>query len=510
MKTYCFTTLLFLVSCFNLSAQVKFQKTYGGVGFDFGTNCKITPDGGAIVTGGMGTPASSRPVMFLMRLDMNGDTLWMKTYDDSDDSGGRSVDQTSDGGFVVTGFSNYSNTIIVWKTNSTGDLLWTKGYYYGFSSEGESIMETSDHGFLVCGYGGNAINLVKTNDVGDTLWTRIISPNAPCRPYTLCETTSGKYAVAGYTSTSANGTDFFLLTLDASGTPLSFSTYGGTGDEQCFSLIETLDHGFMLAGRTVFNLGNPYDDALLIKTNASGAVEWASIYGDAIDEYAYDVKQVSDSGFIVTGQKLNIPDNSPDAYLFRINSSGNVMWSKTYGGHGNDQAANVQILSDGGFLLTGTTMDISVGSTDVYLIKTDSLGNSGCLENVVFTNRDTITLYTDHPIYSFTSGMNETTPSFFVSASYAVNTICTTIGIDENNLQNELLIYPNPSSGEFIVRSKNTISSIEIYDQPGQNIYSRKLNSAESTIDLTHFAAGVYFVICHMSDMTIYKKLILN
>ncbi|MFN8166768.1 MAG: hypothetical protein U0X76_11545, partial [Bacteroidia bacterium] len=352
MKTYCFTTLLFLVSCFNLSAQVKFQKTYGGVGFDFGTDCKITPDGGAIVTGGMGTPASSRPVMFLMRLDMNGDTLWMKTYDDSDDSGGRSVDQTSDGGFVVTGFSNYSNTIIVWKTNSTGDLLWTKGYYYGFSSEGESIMETSDHGFLVCGYGGNAINLVKTNDVGDTLWTRIISPNAPCRPYTLCETTSGKYAVAGYTSTSANGTDFFLLTLDASGTPLSFSTYGGTGDEQCFSLIETLDHGFMLAGRTVFNLGNPYDDALLIKTNASGAVEWASIYGDAIDEYAYDVKQVSDSGFIVTGQKLNIPDNSPDAYLFRINSSGNVMWSKTYGGHGNDQAANVQILSDGGFLLT--------------------------------------------------------------------------------------------------------------------------------------------------------------
>jgi hypothetical protein len=143
--------------------------------------------------------------------------------------------------------------------------------------------------------------------------------------------------------------------------------YGGSGHDISYSVQQTNDGGFIIAGWTN-SFGSGRWDFLIIKTDTSGNIKWAKTYGGMFEDYAHCIQQTSDEGFIVVGYKN-------DFYAIKIDSIGNIQWAKTYGGTSYDEARSVQQTNDGGYILAGITYSFGVGNGGVLLIKTDSDGN---------------------------------------------------------------------------------------------------------------------------------------
>jgi hypothetical protein len=142
--------------------------------------------------------------------------------------------------------------------------------------------------------------------------------------YSVQQTSDGGYIVAGYTrSFGAGGADFFVVKTDSNGNIIWAKTYGGTGDDTAWSVQQTSDGGYIVAGHTrSFGVGNL--DVFLIKTDANGDVQWAKTYGGAGDDRAFSVQQTSDGGYIVAGRTSSFGAGGDDAFLVKTDANGNI------------------------------------------------------------------------------------------------------------------------------------------------------------------------------------------
>jgi len=367
-------SILLLVSFAH--AQQKWERTYGGTGDDYGYSVQQTTDGGYIVAGYNG----ARDV-WLIKTDSSGDTLWTRTYGGTGGDYGWSLQQTSDGGYIIAGltasFGN-GNQVYLVKTDASGDTLWTKAYG-GTDSYGKSVQQTLDGGYIVAGYSRSVVGdsfqvyLVKTDSFGDTLWTRTYGGSNNDYGYSVRQTSDGGYIIAGETdSFGAGSSDVYLIKTDASGDTLWTRTYGGTSWDRGYSVQKTSDGGYIITGSTVV-AGHGY--VWLIKTNASGDTLWTRTYGVG---YGYSVRQTSDGGYIIAGFTVGV--GVEDVYLIKTNATGDTLWTRTYGGTWYDYGRSVQQTSDGGYIIAGYTDSFGAGGYDVYLIKTDVNGNVGVEE----------------------------------------------------------------------------------------------------------------------------------
>jgi len=184
------------------------------------------------------------------------------------------------------------------------------------------------------------------------------------------QTTDGGYIVAGYTTSFGAGvSDIYLIKTDASGTTLWTKTYGGTDYESANSVQQTFDGGYIVAGFTA-SFGAGSSDVYLIRTNSSGDSLWTRTYGGISGEAGNSVQQTTDSGYIVAGYTVSFGAGSDDAYLIRTNSSGDTLWTRTYGGPFDEVATSVQQTSDEGYIMAGRTYSFGAGGSDVHLMKT--------------------------------------------------------------------------------------------------------------------------------------------
>jgi len=156
-------------------------------------------------------------------------------------------------------------------------------------------------------------------------------------------------------------------------------TYGGTGSDYGYSVQQTLDGGYIVAGSTG-SFGAGGGDFYLIKTDASGDALWTRIYGGTGYDYGYSVQQTLDGGYIIAGYTQSFGAGSYDVYLIKTSASGDTLWTRTYGGTGAEYGEKVQQTADGGYIVAGTTSSFGAGNADFYLIKTDSLGSVGVAE----------------------------------------------------------------------------------------------------------------------------------
>jgi len=162
--------------------QSIFQKTYGGGLNDLGWAVEQTNDGGYIVAGSAESFGAGAADFYLIKTDANGDTLWTRTYGGGGDDFGRAVEQTTDGGYIVAGYTTSFGAgvedVYLIKTDTNGDTLWTKTYGGAGDDRGWAVEQTTDGGYIVAGgtlsfgAGGNDVYLIKTDANGDTLWTR--------------------------------------------------------------------------------------------------------------------------------------------------------------------------------------------------------------------------------------------------------------------------------------------------------------------------------------------------
>ena len=315
-----------------------------------------------------------------------GDTLWTRTYGGSAQDQAQCVQQTTDGGYIVGGFTRsfgvgeYDFYLV--KTDDSGDTLWTRTYGGSVSDNGRYVQQTTDGGYIFAGqtrsYGAGSADfwLVKTDDSGDTLWTRTYGGSSGDYGYCVQQTTDGGYIVTGSTSSfGAGSADLYLVKTDDSGNTLWTRTYGGSGHDYARSVQQTDDGGYIIAGYgTSFGAGGY--DFYLVKTDDSGDTLWIRTYGGSSDDFGYCVQQITDGGYIITGSTSSFGAGGDDIYLVKTDADGDTLWTRTYGGSEGESGQSVQQTTDGGYIVAGKTSSFGAGNEDVYLIKTGDNGDT--------------------------------------------------------------------------------------------------------------------------------------
>jgi len=283
----------------------------------------------------------------------------------------------------VAGWTSYlgggGSNILLIKTDANGDIQWAKTYGVTGTEEAYSVQQTSDGGYILAGAtiiggSGNEVLLIKTDAFGNVQWAKTYGGTLADFAHSVQQTSDGGYIVAGYTWSFGTGGDILLIKTDANGNVQWAKTYGGTGADYAFSVRQTSDGGYIVAGRTN-SFGAGGSDAFLIKTDAFGNVQWSKTYGEAGYDVAYSVRQTSDGGYIVAGGTGSFGAGFSDIFLIKTNASGNLQWAKTYGGTGEDWANSVLQTSDGGYIVVGTTNSFGAGGDDIFLVKIDTFGN---------------------------------------------------------------------------------------------------------------------------------------
>ncbi len=287
-------------------------------------------------------------------------TNWARTYG-AGYAWGNSVQQTSDGGYIIAGSRG---VVYLVRTNAQSDTLWTRAYGRVVGGQGSSVRQTADGGYiLVCSYGD--VDLMKTDSRGDSLWTRSYEGSVDC----VEPTADGGYILAG-----GLDTDFYLAKINAQGDTLWTRTYAHNHNQSADAVQLTADGGYIVAGRT--DTGSATHHIYLLKTNALGDELWARACGDSVTEYSTSVQQTSDGGYVVATTRSFAGPRMPDVYLIRTHAQGDTLWTRTYGGIGMERGFSALQTADGGYIIGGTTHSFGAGATDFYLVKTDAQGET--------------------------------------------------------------------------------------------------------------------------------------
>lgn len=383
--------LLTLFSFSFLSAQapeILWNKNFGGEDHDTGSSVKQTLDGGYIIAGSTNSFGAGAEDVWLIKTNKDGEELWNKTYGGPDTDRGNCVQQTSDGGFIITGstsdISKSSSDALLIRTDEIGNTIWTRTYAYegndigaGYtlSEEGIFVRQTSDGGYIISGtidigiLFEQKILLIKTDGTGNTEWTKIYGETEFQGGYCVQQTCDGGYILVGYTdSYGAGGTDIWLIKTDVNGDTVWTKRFGGNLQDWGYYVEQTPDGGYILTGSTTsYGIGS---DVWLIKTDQKGNTLWTKTYGGDDFDRGIEVHQISSGGYIIIGRTQSFGSGNMDIWLIETNDQGNIRWSKTYGGIYDEFAQSGHQTTDGGYIITGYIYSYSSGVRDIFLLKT--------------------------------------------------------------------------------------------------------------------------------------------
>ena len=332
------------ITKYDSASNLSWNRTWGGAGEDYGYSIVQASDGGFAVTGltesyGIG---GSRD-MFIAKYELDGDLSWSKTWGDARTDIGRSIVQTSDGGYVVTGGTDSfgDQKIFVVKYDSSGEVSWDKTWGgSGGYENGMAIIQTADSGYAVTGstyFGGvNNMVIIKFDSSGDVLWNKTWGGTGDDEGKAIIQTSDNGYIVTGYTNSpgSLGAEDMFIVKYDSTGTQLWDRLWGGTNIDYGESIVETSDGGFAVAGTS----SSFMDDVVMFiaKYDEVSNLSWSKAFSfpsaaQPSSTEGFSIAQTSDSGFVMTGQGDNLYGfggnlygNGPHMILAKFNSMGDI------------------------------------------------------------------------------------------------------------------------------------------------------------------------------------------
>ncbi len=322
-----------------------------------------TSDGGYIVTGGtwsFGTPNEAN--IWLIKLDSLGHKVWDQTFEGG---WGYSVRQTSDGGYIVVG-----NKII--RTDDNGEPTWIRD----FGGTGYCVQIANDGNYIISGSQSLSLWLIKLNDNGDSLWAKTyqIGNSGDVGRYVEQTTDNGYIITGSFCVEDSEIQDYrfgiWLLKADEHGDTTWTRTYGGDnwGDlDHGYCVRQTGDEGYIIAGTL--------NSFTLLKTDSDGNISWVQTYGRGTGRC---VEQLWDGNYIVTGEappRVGCQTlTGENLWLIKTDPNGDTLWTRDYGNVDTDEGRYLQQTSDSGYIVTGYTWSYGPGTSDLWVIKTDSLG----------------------------------------------------------------------------------------------------------------------------------------
>ena len=434
--------LLLLLSFYsNAQPSIDWQKCLGGSVFDQGYSIQQTTDGGYILTGstasidGDVSGNHGRSDAWVVKLTSLGVIQWQKCLGGSLNDHSFSIQQTTDGGYILTGSTasidgdvsgnhGRSDAWVV-KLTSLGVIQWQKCLGGSIDDDAYSIQQTSDGGYILTGYTGSNNGdvsgnhgfmfmdawVVKLTSLGVIQWQKCLGGSIDDDAYSIQQTSDGGYILTGYTG-SNNG--------DVSG-----------------------NHGFM------------FMDAWVVKLTSLGVIQWQKCLGGSIDDAAYSIQQTSDGGYILTGRTDSIDGDvsgnhgGSDAWVVKLTSLGVIQWQKCLGGSLNDNPYSIQQTTDGGYILTGRTESIdgdvsgNHGGFDIWVVKLSS-----------------------------------------------------NLGIEQQSYNNLFSLYPNPVVNVLKLKLDTNFENqfYSICNVEGKIVKQGVVNSKITEINVENLSKGVYFI----------------
>ena len=496
IKVYIFNLILF-ISWLEVCSQpnIEWQKCLGGSAGDFVRCALMTSDGGAILTGHtesfngdvngwspgytFGDPTTD---FWIVKVDSLGQFQWQQCLGGAGEDGGQEVIELSNDSYLAVGNVSSSNGDFCWVSNYTfaavnldfdGNVIWKRCYSAAWSAW--SAIQTADDNLIITASGNGDIWLLKIDLDGNEIWNTYLGGSYGELKSDIKETADGGLIMAGVTRSNdvdVSGNhgyyDIWLVKLDVNGSLLWQKCFGGSSGESDDSfdvkVLETVDYGYIIAGTTESNDGDVSGnhggyDAWVFKVDGSGNLEWQKCYGGTNDDDVRSIEKTSDGGYILIGTTLSVNgdvqgnNGYSDMWVVKIDSEGNLQWQKCLGGTSAEYGYSAHQTNDGGYFLGGMTSTQNNG---------DVSGN--------------------HGFYDF----------WLVKLSTDLSV--------ESPFQKNSSLFPNPSIGIITIPGSPSLrgQSFSIVDSTGNLVYRGSFNENASKLNLTCFPDGLFLLTSPM------------
>jgi hypothetical protein len=266
--------------------------------------------------------------------------------------------------------------VLLWPSYSSGSPITFQRTYGGPGNDDCTwARQTTDGGYIMVGYSGSLAWLVKTDSNGDTIWTRGFGGSGFDEGRSVQQTADSGYIIAGWTESLDTLGDAWFVKSDARGDTLWTRTYGGPLEDDVGAVALTTDGGYVAVGGTM-SFGAGAHDVWLIKTDPRGDTSWTRTFGATNDEFGESVQQTSDGGFVIAGVTRSYGAGGDDVYLIKTDTAGDTLWTRTFGGPLDDWGLCARQTRDGGYIVGGWTTSYPDSSVYIWLIKTNANGDT--------------------------------------------------------------------------------------------------------------------------------------
>lgn len=324
----------------DMTGSVQWEKRYGGSRTDIAYSVIQTPDGSYAVAGVTDSYGAGSNDFMVLKLNDKGEFLWQRIYGGAEWDEGKSIQSTPDGNIIVAGFTESEeftgsdiSDFMIFKLNTfNGDLLWNNVYGIGVVNRGYDIQVTSDNGYIVTGYTSHTnsaesnIQILKIDSGGNQQWIYEYNHGIINEAYTINQTNDNGFIVAGYTkSTNDDLGDMIILQIDEDGILQWEKIFGGSEIDKAFSIKQTTDNCFCVAGFSYSSLSNN-NNIILMKIDSLGNVVWKRDFHDDQDNdsIAYSAQQTSDGGYIIGGF-ISTYTSKTDIWMLKLNREGKIV-----------------------------------------------------------------------------------------------------------------------------------------------------------------------------------------